>query len=202
MIRNSFACACHQQGLHLAHRVARQIGAMKTRFGTLKLADFAPGGNNGVAIQHGPGWTHDSDDALAKSGCGPTTADSADAGHLVERNPRFRPGGDVVTAADDQDPAAADDGDVAPRVDLADVTGLEPAIRSESSLFFRRAPVAAKRWGPHLNAADLVHRAGIALCRPGNAHADARVEIPRCRPAARRRPRDRFDVSMQVSLMP
>jgi hypothetical protein len=52
------------------------------------------------------------------------------AGHVVEV--ALDLGGiDVVAAADDQVLAAADDGDVAALVHLADVAGLEPAVGGE-----------------------------------------------------------------------
>ena len=74
---------------------------------------------------------------------------------------------DVVAAADDQVLAAPDDGDVAVRVDFADVAGLEIAVGGELfGRFLGHAPVALEDIRPlDLDVADLARPAG-----PGHRH--------------------------------
>src|SRR5205085_4733249 len=87
-----------------------------------------------------------------------------DAGHVVDVALDLRRV-DVVAAADDQVLAAADDGDVAALVHLADVAGAEPAVVGELLPgLLRHAPVALEHIGAfHLDAADLACRDLAAL---------------------------------------
>jgi hypothetical protein len=186
--------------------VPRQLGGDESAFGTLKLAIFAFSAATSASPSSatpGPG-DDDRDDRLAEVGV--RHADDralGDAGQVVERGLDLGRV-DVEAAADDQVLAAADDRDVAARVDLADVAGAKPAAVGELVLrLLGHAPVAREDVrAAHLDAADLagVEAAALVVADPeldaGQREAD-RAAAPLAVAS-----RYGFEVSIAVSLMP
>ncbi|ESX22226.1 hypothetical protein X766_01885 [Mesorhizobium sp. LSJC255A00] len=118
---------------------------------------------------------HDSGDAFAEIGMGNSDDGTfQDAGNGVDLALDLL-GIDVVAAGDNEILAAADDVDVAVRVDDAEVAGDEEAVLAKLRLgFFRRAPIAGKDIRTFdLDNADFTLAKRIAAVRVGDAQRNA-----------------------------